>query len=52
MFKLIRVYDSILINNLPIWLVESIIEKDELIQQSEDIGLEFKGIVELKFSMN
>ena len=47
-----RIYDSKIINDFPLWLVELIIEKDPLISQSADIGLELKGIAELKFSLN
>jgi hypothetical protein len=47
-----RIYDTKIVQNCPLWLVELIIEKDPLINQSQDIGLEFKGIAELKFSLN
>jgi hypothetical protein len=47
-----RVYDSEIVEGLPLWLISLMIENDPLINQSEDIALEYKGIAELKFSLN
>ena len=47
-----RVYDVELVGDYAVWLIEKLVEIDPIMSQSADLGLEEKGDVKLKFSIN
>ena len=47
-----RNFERIIVNNYSPCVIADIIKSDPLIEQAADVGLEFRGVVELKFSTN
>lgn len=47
-----RVYETEIVGQYAMWLIEKLVDNDPLMKQSADLALECKDFVELKFSMN